>query len=88
MSSFRLRDRRGKLSGKKATVLRLSVREEGGEKAQLSNHLSAFDVRKDGRAQLKGHYCVSKSTPISHVTSNKQSYPNAAALLVYFLLDF
>lgn len=60
----------------------------GGEKAQLSNHLSAFDVRKDGRAQLKGHYCVSKSTPISHVTSNKQSYPAAAAILVYFLLDF
>lgn len=40
--------------------------QEGKEKALLSNHLSGFDVTKDGRAQLKGHYCVSKSTPIKH----------------------
>lgn len=32
--------------------------EEGGEKeVALSSCLSGFDVTKDGRAQLKGHYC-------------------------------
>lgn len=55
-------------------------------KSLLSNHLSGFDVTKDGRAQLKGHYCVSKSTPISHVTSNKWSSPSCTNL-IYFMYD-
>lgn len=33
---------------------------------------SDFDVMRDGGAQLKAYQCVSKSTPISLVTSNKR----------------
>lgn len=33
---------------------------------------SVFDVTRDGGAQLKAYQCVSKSTPISLVTSNKR----------------
>lgn len=33
---------------------------------------SDFDVMRDGGARLKAYQCVSKSTPISLVTSNKR----------------
>ena len=32
-----------------------------GEKELLSKDLSGFDVTKEGRSQLKGHYCASES---------------------------
>lgn len=64
------RDRGRNLRRMRAAILCLSVT-KGGEKGLLSNHLSGFDVTKDIGAQLKAHYFVSKSTPISHVTSNK-----------------
>lgn len=49
----------------------LSVIKARSERGNLVG-CPAFDVTKDGAAQLKAYQCVSKSTPISLVTSNKR----------------
>lgn len=73
-----------KACGKTLAECQLSVITAHGIEERPVGH-SDFDVMRDGGAQLKAYQRVSKSTPISLVTSNKRLLHCSAPLINHAL---